>query len=381
MSGSPAPKTPEDWYQQCEIACPGFIKEGDIFKFKKRLAIFRQESGLGGQIYPKLVAWRDGNTKLCDVCGLPEENFYHITMGEGSHSFKPMTNEVLNLYKRLAGLVNVKFKKDCLDLPAKIYRQVRLTPSRDLLRAAKLCQVSSKTAAIALCNLRQLSDGFRYKTVTTDDDICLSCEGSGSTYDQKKELVVCQTCEGSGSRMRQERQIEEIASPKLDAVTDLLDECEESGRIVFYAGFTASIDRLCQHVKKAGWEYICVDGRGWRSSFGTQPPLELLKEFQNPQSKIEKLAFIGHAGSAGMGLTLTRSSMLCYVSNTFNAEERIQSEDRCHRLGMDPNRGCTIVDILLLPTDEFVLKNLTRKRDLQAMTLGEVESALDEGMR
>ena len=92
-----------------------------------------------------------------------------------------------------------------------------------------------------------------------------------------------------------------------------------------------------------------------------------------------RLAFIGHPGSAGMGLTLTASPAILYYSNDFNAESRIQSEDRIHRLGMDTNKGATIIDIFNLPTDEYVLDNLNKKRDLQSMTMGELSTILEKG--
>jgi hypothetical protein len=38
-----------------------------------------------------------------------------------------------------------------------------------------------------------------------------------------------------------------------------------AGRIVVFAGFTASIDRVCEIVGNEGWLPIRVDGRGWHS--------------------------------------------------------------------------------------------------------------------
>src|SRR5260221_12868890 len=38
MSGSPAPKDPSDWFHLCEVACPGFLREGSKEKLKNRLA-------------------------------------------------------------------------------------------------------------------------------------------------------------------------------------------------------------------------------------------------------------------------------------------------------------------------------------------------------
>ncbi|NJL71391.1 MAG: hypothetical protein HC888_07130, partial [Candidatus Competibacteraceae bacterium] len=42
MSGSPAPKSPLDWWNLCEIACPGFIREGSPEFFQERLGIFKE---------------------------------------------------------------------------------------------------------------------------------------------------------------------------------------------------------------------------------------------------------------------------------------------------------------------------------------------------
>lgn len=86
--------------------------------------------------------------------------------------------------------------------------------------------------------------------------------------------------------------------------------------------------------------------------------------------------FVGHPGSAGMGLTLTASPAIIYYSNDFNFESRIQSEDRIHRLGMDVNIGATIIDIINLPSDKMVLENLNKKRILQSISMGEIEDSL-----
>lgn len=91
----------------------------------------------------------------------------------------------------------------------------------------------------------------------------------------------------------------------------------------------------------------------------------------------QRIVFIGHPGSAGMGITLTASPTIVYYSNDFNAESRIQSEDRIHRPGLDVNLGATIIDLIHLPTDIKVLDNLQKKRDLQSMTLGDMKEAMN----
>jgi hypothetical protein len=146
-----------------------------------------------------------------------------------------------------------------------------------------------------------------------------------------------------------------VACPKDEKLIDIIDTHEDDGRLVTYGGFTGTIDRIVGVYTKMKWNWIRVDGRGWSCSWGAKNPQEMLSEFQDKNSRIEKCGFIGHPGSAGMGLTLTRSSETVFFSNDFNGESRIQAVDRIHRPGMDVNKGATITDLLHLPTDRLVL--------------------------
>ena len=77
-----------------------------------------------------------------------------------------------------------------------------------------------------------------------------------------------------------------------------------------------------------------------------------------------------------MGLTLTASPSLFYYSNSFNADDRLQSQDRIHRLGMDTNRGATIIDVVHLDIDQYIIDNLERKQKLQNLTMGQLREAM-----
>ncbi len=246
------------------------------------------------------------------------------------------------------------------------------------MSAARIVTAKAHSVIESMTLLRELSDGFQYKDSIIKTAVCTSCKGTRIHPDTVPGVVrSCEFCSGTGVQNSYQRETVEIPSPKLDALTELLDEVEEQGRLVVYAGFTGSIDRICAHVKKLGWEFIRVDGRGWSSSIsGLRTDLAMLQAFQNP-AEYGQIVFVGHPGSAGMGITLTASSMICYYSNDFNAESRLQSEDRIHRAGMDANRGATIVDLILLPTDKKVLDNLARKRELQSISLGELQNAID----
>lgn len=380
MSGSPAPKAPTDWWSQAQTARPGFLREGNIHKLQQRLAIVEQVEGSDGIKYPKILGWKD-RKGLCNICGKLDTVYEHSAealLCEQGHKFEPCENEVDILHQRLKGLVLIKFKKDCLDLPTKVYRIVKCKPSIPTLNAARLIAKTAPRAAEALVRMRELADGFQYDEKKVGTVTCTQCGGKRTTedYDQETGATVeisCRGCQGSGEIDSWKRTAIRVECPKDQALLDIIEEHEDDGRLVVFGGFTETIDRVTNLCTQAGWGVVVVDGRGWRGSVPGDN-LDMLKAFQSGHEAYPKLVFIGHPGSAGMGLTLTASQTIVYYSNDFNAESRIQSEDRIHRPG---SRGANIIDLVHLPTDVMVLENLKRKRDLQSVTMGDIVKAME----
>ncbi len=406
MSGTPAPKSPVDWWSLCEIAMPGFLREGSPAKFRDRLAIMGEGSNDAGQVFAKLLAWKDDNSK-CDKCGKPKIDLDHdpINMTERwFHEFVPCVNEVEKLYRRMSGVVEVKLKKNCLELPDKIYKIIDCKPNESIINAAKILMASGHSVVKTLTLLRELSDGFQYQAIDIGTEQCPLCNGARTVeefayvgpdedYERimeaqyngqnvppgsfEKVTQACKYCSGSGEVTKYARESVQIPCPKEEALSDIIDQHDEIGRLVCYAGFTGSVDRCVSTFIKEKWEVIRVDGRGWSSSIpGTAQ--DLLRIFMYDFENHPKLAFVAQPGAAGMGLNLTVSPTIVFYSNDFNGESRTQAEDRIHRIGMDKNRGATIIDLFHLPTDAKVLENLRKKKRLQDITLGEFKTALEE---
>lgn len=390
LSGSPAPKSPLDWWHQCEVACPGFLKEGTLEKFRQRLSITEQKESITGGVYAQHVTWLDDEQK-CQICGNLKDAPIHSSVnvfdsGE-THKFVKSTNEVHKLYERMKGLVLVKFKKDCLELPEKIYDIINTTPTDGMLKAAQLITKTSKRAIEALTLLRELSDGFQYNKQETTKEICPACKGNkivSTIIDaDHREMLPCDYCEGLGYIPKIERTSINVSSPKDQEFIDLLDEYEDVGRFIVWGGFTATVDRLVEMAHKQGWTTLRVDGRGYHGSDPTNEFIEsdlLLDAMDLSHYKYQELfdlfprvCFVGHPQAGGMALNLTASPIELFFSNTFNGEARIQAEDRFHRAGMDVNRAARIVDLICLPSDQLVLDNLKKKRRLQDLSMGELE--------
>jgi hypothetical protein len=408
MSGTPAPKSPVDWWTQCEICYPGFLKEGSAKAFEWRLGIFQQEQTDQGKFW-KRVTWRDDERK-CDKCGEFEEHENHVLDdddglfggGEEYHPYAASKNEVAYVYDRLDGLVLPLAKKDCLGIPDKIYREVVLEPTTTIKRVAKALAKTAMSAVQGLTWLRELSDGFQYKNKEEGTEKCKVCKGEGECeqwvtedgeplspvlpsnaevfagYD--RQLLECKRCEGKGIVPKIIREAKQIKTPKDQAVRDLLEENEDKGRIVIFAGFQGSVDRVVSICHKQNWNVVKVDGRGWKilpfddaKIPRKTKPISYWADLSN-----ERVAFVAHPASGGMALTLTEASMAVFYSNDFMPESRSQAEDRIHRPGTDENIGATIVDLLHLGTDRRVLNVLRDNRRLEHMTLGEMKEMVED---
>lgn len=372
MSGGPAPKSPGDWWHQCEVACPGFIKEGNIHKFTQRVGlIVQKESVAAGGSYPVLITWYN-DAKKCKTCGQLADHTIHVPgFRDDHHPYVQSENEVAKLYQRMKGLVLVKFKKDCLDLPEKVYKVIRLTPSGSILRAAQHIVATSPSVIKALTLLRELSDGFQYAEQESERVPC-ACPNLDAA-------LGCQLCGGRKYTSTFSRVVKRVNCPKDQLLRDLLDEHDDVSRFVVYAGFQGSVDRVTDICQEEKWEVLRVDGRGWHCSDSSlKTPQDMIKAFQEPNWYDKNLCFNGQPGAGGLGLTLTASPSLFHWSNDFNGDSRWQSDDRIHRPGMDLNRGATIIDCVHLPVDEVVLNKLLTKRDLALMSMGELQDELSK---
>ncbi len=409
MTGSPSPKSPCDWWSQSEVVEPGFLSEPNVGALQRRLALMEQEEAAQGGTFPKLVTWLDDENKCCftwkkslgykdddgnevfktKVCGKLRRDPCHepdeLELGKDLHEFKKSINEVALLHKRLSGLVEIVLKKDCLDLPPKVERIIRFEPSESLIRTARMVVANNPRVISAMTCLRELSDGFLYEEKETGKTAtCPECKGTtkietlrehDGILSETPELVDCTNCT-AGIVDLFARSAIEVDTPKEAQLIEDLEDHEDVGRLVVFAAFQGSIDRITRICLKQGWSVIQVDGRGWKAFTPEGPismkPLDMLRSFQNKGQG--KLVFVGHPGSAGMGLTLTASPTIIWWSLPFNGEDFIQASDRIHRVGCT---GALYIYYFNLPTDELVYINLKTKIDLQAITLGSYISKED----
>lgn len=403
MSGTPSPKSPLDWWKQCEITWPGFLREGSKDQLEQRLGfLVRQE--LPDNVINVRIGWKDDEGKCFKCAKLLDEGDHAWDMDapdKPHHDWEASKNEVAFMYERLNGLVTIIHKKDVLDLPDKIYEIDWCEPSPSTLRVAKTIAKAAPNVMTGITWLRELSDGFMYKDVPDGLKGCPTCMNSEEAGKVKawfdpehpdepiraidmfekeyvdslvEEHIECPRCNGSQQVNKMRRVAKEVPCPKEAKLKARLAQCEETGRIVIFAGFQGSIDRIKGICKKSGWDVVQCDGRGWQvfdktgKKINTYRPLNYWSDREHHQ----QVAFVAHPQSGGLSLNLIESRMIVFWSNDFNPESRSQAEDRIHRMGADENIGVKIVDLYHLPSDENVREVLRSNRKLELMTMGQL---------
>lgn len=412
MTGTPAPENPRDWWHQVEVCCPGFVREGSADWFERRMSIGEKRQNEDGGRYSKRVGWLD-DEKKCKTCTKFVEDPIHskkARLDGVGHSWAPSKNEVAAVYGRLKGIVDIRMKRDCMDLPLKVNKIVRVRPTMMVKNAAKLLAKKATGAAQALVLLRELSDGFQYVETSVARKQCEMCKGSGTMLykldpeapfappdltksEVCKRLVEgekdCDECAGAGEVDVTKCTSARVACPKDDVIEDLLDEHWDVGRLPIYCGFSDSVDRVVDVCTKNDWHVIRVDGRGWR---GFEPrgknvmPIDgagLYQAFRYDTANFPRVALVAQASTAGHGLNFDNCPTIVNYSSDFNFESKAQAEERNLRgdikatLAKHGLDKVTVVNIVHLETDQLVLDNHEKKRKLQAMTLGELTAALD----
>jgi SNF2 family DNA or RNA helicase len=263
---------------------------------------------------------------------------YAITRTQrmGGHSFQQIVG-YRNLDELSAKLEKFSYrvtKDEALDLPDKIYTVRHVSLTDDQIKH----YMSLKNAAIALL-----------------DDGDLVSAPAVMTQLLRLQQVLC------GHLMTDDGDLVEIKTRRIDALLETIEEM--SGGVIIWSRFRYDIRNIEAALKKAYGDDSTVNYYGDTSDSDRELAI---KRFQDRDARF----FVGNPQTAGKGLTLNAASNVIYYANDFNLESRVQSEDRCHRIGQ--KNTVTYVDFVSKGTvDEHIVKTLRAKIDLSAKTLGE----------
>jgi SNF2 family DNA or RNA helicase len=249
---------------------------------------------------------------------------YAIMGGYGGYQVLGWKN-LPELTKKLASVSYRVLKKDCLDLPEKIYKEYRIPMdpgqskiykelAEDLVTSVKGTDIVATVVLAKLTKLRQIACGFVYNP----DGQALSLE----------------------------------KNPKLDQLEEILPEIGRNHKVVIWASFREEIAQLGRLCDKLKLPWVKLDG-----SISAKDRDQVVQDFQTkPHLKV----FIGQQHSGGIGITLTAADYCVFFSNDYSHEIRVQAEDRLHRIGQ--KNQVTYIDLIVKGTLDSTIKRMLQQK-------------------
>lgn len=147
-------------------------------------------------------------------------------------------------------------------------------------------------------------------------------------------------------------------NPRLNQLREVMDDVQ--GKTIIWATWTRDIDMIMEELTAMGRKPVRYDGT--------------LNDDQREESKQrfkrgDATDFVANS-QMSEGLTLTEANTVIYYNNSYKLLDRMQSEDRAHRIGQ--KHPVLYVDLVCPGTrDENAIESLVAKHDVASSILGD----------
>lgn len=313
LSGTPITKGLEDLFTQFQFLNPNIIGLSNFMSFRNRYCV-------------TVPAYRGAAFGAVKITGY--RNVEEFVGKIAPHSFV--------------------VPKDVLGLPEKTYEQREVTMTDEQKRLYK---------AMA----RELVEDLRAHRIATPANAAVRIT--------RLQQILC------GTVVKQEERddgtvvesVEAIPTHRLEALIDVL--AEHDGPAVIWCRFTSDIKDVEAVLRDEGHSVVTYYGETSEADRAAA-----VESFKNGTARY----FVANPAAAGTGLDgLQVAQLAVYYSNAFAAENRWQSEDRIHRIGMSGRAH--YVDLVVPGTvDGMILGNLKKKGDLAKAVFEDPESLIAE---
>lgn len=317
-SGTPITNSPVDVFAQMEFLSCGLLGTTSYRSFVAEYAEVLSEN------HPFVKRMTEKNPKI---------KFAQIIAKNADGS--PIWRNLDKLSKLLEPHSYRILKKDCLDLPKKIYKTItfELTSKQQQIYSKLKNELRIDLNDESVLTVKELAAIVKLQQITS---------GFVNTPFGVKYLS--------------------DENPRLKALSDAIEDV--CGKFIIWARFREEITAIVKMLAAAKIE--CVEYHGGINRDEREVAVDA---FQNGSVR----AFVGQPKSGGIGLTLTAAETVFYYSNDYNLETRLQSEDRAHRIGTKNN--VVYIDLAAIDTiDEKITANLQRKKITAAVILDNTEA-------
>ena len=384
LTGTPIAQGPFDAYSQIKFLIDDYWKQnrlGTFTEFKQHFGIWKKgwnptafnpkTKKNDGNEYDVLVGYRrldqlnamiqpvSSRVTKDDVLNLPPKLY--------SKRFFPMTPEQGKLYRQLRDEYIVWLETGGIE--------------RD---AAAVAAEPSPDACPTCLGKREVEfDGFIYPCPDCGDAPDLGAEGTtpviaalAITRLLRLQQITC----GYLPTDDEAEPVYTIPGPnrRLDLLCDLIEESQH--KVIVWARFQMDITLIMDALRERGISAVRYDGlvndderADAKARFQGERPLYhngqvVGREAVPPEEQAR--VFVGNPAAGATGLTLTAAKTVIYYSNSFKLIDRLQSEDRAHRIGQD--NSVLYIDLVAEDSvDEKVVEALRNKFNVASQITGD----------
>jgi len=314
LTGLVAPESPMDLYTQYRYLDWRIIGQKSFWGYKNRYGVVQQ------------IDFRPAAQKVMDEV---HRKFYRKpTVVVGYRNLEELTEKIMVKSYRV-------LKQDVLDLPPKIYQfwDVELTAEQDRIynqmKNMAMAQLKSGEFTTASQKLDQLG---------------------------KMQHILC------GHVRKESGELEDIPENRTEAVVEILHQ--HAGKAIIWCPWPQALRKIRDRLQE---EF----GPDSTVSFWGETTLDKRLEARERIQGDNACRFIVSNQSVGkFGNTWTACNMVIYFANSFDNEDRQQSEDRAHRIGQ--TKSVTYIDLRARGTiDEKLIKVLRKKITISSTLQGD----------
>lgn len=332
-NGTPVTQGPLDLYSQFRFLSPSIIGHDSYLAFKHEFAVWEKKTvydrKLGAEReYDELVSYKN-----------------------------------LDKLKALIAPYSTRVRKsDCLDLPEKIYKrhyvEIDATQRRmyNEMLETKVAELRERDTPVfdsledELAFFMEDTDKLRAKNAMVVQ-LRLQQILSGWCYDDDKKVI---------------QLIDK--NTRLNALLELIKDID--GKMIIFSRFVPDIESI---IESLAVEYGMRSIVAYYGAVDDETRFQAIQDFQDLNSDVR--FFVANQQSAGVGITLHAAKSVLYYNNSFSLYDRLQSEDRAHRIGQRNN--VTYYDLEAPDTiDRYIIDKLRSKKDVANQITGDEDEWL-----
>lgn len=252
---------------------------------------------------------------------------------------RPKYRNLDKLSKLIEPITYRVLKSDCLDLPKKIYQTLYFDLTKEQKQHYRMAEDDNRLALdgeetpfnklVAATKLSQIVSGYYLHPFQQD---AVRIPGG---------------------------------NPKLDLLVEQANKIRDAGKkFIVWARYTVQIEDIVQRLKAEGHKIVQYYG-----AIGKAERVQAIEDFERGDAG----AFVGNQQAGGTGITLIAAKYVIYFSNNFSLRDRLQSEDRAHRIGQDED--VTYINIVGKDTiEETIIYAIENKLDIS-------QTIIDHGLK